>query len=694
VIRILSSTVRFAAVTLAASVLVVSLWIEPAGAADPEDPAATRAAAAAADLRTAERVAAPIDERVAAVQRLVAAGPVRADSVDRALRVAASLVAANPAAAGALALAALDGGPARKDARDLLAAVALRAVTAESDAARLQDLEAVLLLAGRRGRGAGLLARRPPTALARAVVVRDAAEIALVGDAMPTAEAWAEHEKFAAPLDEAAEDDPKISERGLSALRALGSPSVPFLAAIAKPPPPTEAQAPGKPAPPAGLTPPGLIGRRVRAIVALGAIGDRSAVPALLPCIHDAIERHEDGWVRVAAVDALGDLGDPRALAPLCRVLFYLGDIHRPYDNWEYPGALIVPVQPQDWAGVENYAMDSAACNALLRLGVRGAAEWLIEKRLDPRTGRWRIRVTQDAVDAIRRAFPDAPDAYEPDAGFPQRQAGVDRLRAWWRTGPKLKAPLNADDPAVREALHAIADRIGGVGVGVMELQIVKQSAALLGASLTPSMLEVLATTTRKLQRAELAAVLGTVHDRRAIAPLIALSKNDPLSAVRANAAESLAAYADPEFPATFDGPTDVGQDAIVARWIEMLDDVEDAPKASAMKALSSVHPRADVVAALEAHSTAKHPEVNADASYRLFERVAVLVHAGTDLEGVVALTDAPDVFTRRSVWELLHTALRLDPRMFDPTPDPGAPDRKPLDRDAVKSALEKRRTP
>ncbi len=99
---------------------------------------------------------------------------------------------------------------------------------------------------------------------------------------------------------------------------------------------------------PAAKTPTGRVPRRVRAIVALGAAGDRRAVPALVGCLDDT----DDGWVRAAAVTALGDLGDPRAIAPLCRVLFYQGDRHRPHDGWEYPGASNVDVPWEAWADV------------------------------------------------------------------------------------------------------------------------------------------------------------------------------------------------------------------------------------------------------------------------------------------------------------------------------------------------------
>ena len=147
-------------------------------------------------------------------------------------------------------------------------------------------------------------------------------------------------------------------------------------------------------------------------------IGDRAAVDDLIPCI---VDLKDEGWARAAAVTALGDIGDPRVIPELCRVLFYLGDVHRPRDSWDYPGADNTDVPADRWDTVEYYAIDCAVADALLRLGVANAAEWLIRERLHPRSGRWRIRVLQDAVDAIRRAFPTAPRSYEPDAGLPSR---------------------------------------------------------------------------------------------------------------------------------------------------------------------------------------------------------------------------------------------------------------------------------
>lgn len=659
-IRLPAKTLCFVAVTAAAV-------LGPAarrGCAEevPIDPTAL--------LRVAERSSATLAERAAAADALAATGAIA--DVERTMRAATALVPHAPASAGRLARAALDAGFVRREARQALVAAAAATLAGADDAGRRWDLVAMQVLGGARDGVGPALARGAPTPFALDVLRRDAPELR-ANDGPPTFEAWTRHAAVAALLDAATEDDPAIAMPGLDALRAAGAAAVPLLVATAEP----------TPAP----TPPGAVPRRVRAVVALGRTGDVSAVPALVACLADT----QDGWVRAAAAAALGDLGDPRALVPLCRVLFYLGDRHRPHDGWEYPGASNTDVPFEAWADVAYHAMDSAAADALLRLGVRGAAEWLVEERLDPRTGRWRIRVTQDAVEAVRGAFPDAPATYEPDAGYPQRQAGVEALRAWWRTGPRLATPLDEGAPGVRAALDRLAASVGGAGVQVMDLQIAKRSAVLLGAPMTPAVLGVLATSQRKVQRAELALVLGGLRDRRAIAPLLALTR-DPVPAVRANAAEAVATYADPPFPGLLVNATDVTADGVVARLLELLDDPEAGPRASAVKALSSVRPSAAVVAALDGHMPSKRPE-NDFGDYRLAEQVTRLVHAGVGLPEVTALLDDADLFRRRFVWELLHVALRLDPRSFDPSVDPATPGRKAPDAVAIAAALARRRT-
>lgn len=644
-------------------------------------------------LRVVESASASLPARREAAEAL--ARFERFDDVERVVRAVPSLFADAPATAGRLLRAALEAGWAAPDLRAAVAASAARtAAKAPSPDARF-DLAAVGLLLGDRAPvGALLAAGEAPSPFALEVLRDDAPHLDVPERGLAPTDREA-HDRLAALLGRAVEDDPKVAFPAMDALKARGKDAVPYLSAVAVPRGPAASR-------PGARTGAGAVGRRVRAVVLLGALGDRGVVPSLVPLLDD----REDGWVRAAAATALGDLGDPRAIGPLCRVLLYLGDRHRPADLWDYPGSDNTALSPEAWADVPYYAVDVAAADALLRLGVRNAAEWLIDERLDPRTGRWRVRVTQDAIEAIRAAFPGAPAGYEPDAGFPQRQAAVEALRGWWRTGPVLPAPIEARDDAV-DALVPLAESVGGAGVAVMDLMIAKRACVLVGPAMTPAVVRVLATSRRRVQRAELAVVLGGLRDRRAVRPLLDLT-HDPVPAVRANAAEALGAYLDPELPALVFGPDLAPAPTVEARLLALLADPDAGPRASALKALCLARPSPQVREALraEARALAEGTEAskrNDFVDFRLACDVALLVHdgegergpAGTRLDVVVGHLAAPDLFRRRYVWELLRPALRLDSRAFDPVADPGRPGprapRAETLREALRTALERR---
>jgi len=667
--RIARTTLRCLTVTA----LLTAAWpgAPTASAGDPA-PDGTR------DLRLAAREASPQEERLAAAARVVASG--RIEDGPLAIRAGSSLLGVDPVAVAPLWRLAREAGDLPTEVLEA-ARAAVDAALAKAPPDRREALEVAGLYVGRREGTETLLAGTATAGPARQAFVWDAPELAyLVAPSEPTAPAevlaimWKQHVALANFLDAACEDDPKKAWPAMDALRGAAAPKIhamPFLLATA--------------APRATRTPAGLVPRRVRALVLLGARRDPEALPALLGSLDD---QQNDGWVRVAAVTALGDLGDPRAIVPLCRVLFYLGDVHRVRDAWEYPGADNTDIPADQWADAPYQAIDSAVCDALLRLGVRGAAEWIVRERLRPSSGRWRIRVLQDGADAVRRAFPDAPRVYEPDAGLPQREAAYEALRAWLRTGPRLKAPVAEDDPRFAEGARALVHQMGEKSV--MELQIVKRAAALVGAPLTPYVLEGLKTSTKKVHRAELATTLGALRDRRAIEPLLALTK-DPVSAVRANAIEALASYLGREDDPQLDGTSPVGPDAIVATLLRELADPEARARTSAMKALTAAPPRADVREALRAHRADEHPE-NDFGDYRLAETVATLVQTGEGLDAVLAILAEPDLFRRRFVWELLWPALRLEPEAFDPAIDPKSPKAVRPERAALERALAARR--
>ncbi len=345
---------------------------------------------------------------------------------------------------------------------------------------------------------------------------------------------WAAHARLADLLDRATSDDPKAAREGIDALATPEA--VPFLLSVARQLPAPKPYTGPRPA--ALRTPPGRLPRRIRAIVALGLAGDRSAVEDLMPCLDDL---QDDGPVRFAAATALGDLGDPRAIPALCRVLFYLGDVHRPRDSWDYPGVDNTDVPADRWDTVEYYAIDVAAADALLRLGVGNAAEWLIRERLHVRIGSLahpRARRTPwTRCGAPSRTCRRSTSPTRACRRAPPRTTHSSRGGAPARSSPDR---LDETDEGVRAATRGIVRTIGEKSV--MELQIAKRAATLIGPAMLPAVLEGLATSTRKVQRAELALVLGTLGDRRAVDPLLALSR-DPVPAVRGNAILALARF-------------------------------------------------------------------------------------------------------------------------------------------------------
>jgi HEAT repeat protein len=647
--RIASVTLRFAVVALA-------------GALAPPAARADEAYDPAADLRKASTSAVLSPEERLALARKIATAEAVGDA-EAAFRVAAAVFEEDMATATALVRLGREAGhmdPSdRERLRTLLYKVLQRGI---NDAATADQWGAMAITLGR-PQAVGTA----PTTGQRPGPIRDA--LAWAGyplDRLPlgaVAPPGLEREFEAAmlalsALDRADSDDPKEARAGLDALLAKKDIAVPLLLSVATPGP--------KP------TPPGLLGRRTRAIAVLGMTADRRATPVLSACLSDA----QPGWVRVAAAYALGDLGDPAALPALTRALFYLGDRHRPRDSWDFPGEGETDVPAEQWPDVEYYAIDVGVADALLRLGVPGAAGWLIRERLDPRKGRWRVRVPQDATDAIRRAFEGAPASYRPDAGLPERMAAWEELLVWWAKTPKPRRTLDEADPATRAAIDAIVARV--VGKNVMELQIAEKSLELLGSAATPSLLAAVPGAGR-VGRMEIAATLGLVRDPRAVEPLLALSKDEARD-LRVAAARALSAYVE--------GPDGV-REPVLARLVAMLDDPEEGPRAAALAALAVAPPRAEVRAAVEARAAAKRPE-NAFDDWRRAEAVVLLVQTGDGLPAVLAGLEDPVLLRRRSLWDVVRAALRLPPDAFDPGADPAKGAR--LDPARARDALERRR--
>jgi HEAT repeat protein len=621
------------------------------------------------DVRSVVRTDLPVEERVAAARRLLEGPPLGRDLAEAALHAAPSLAKDAPEESLRLLVLAVDARPFLGAARDQAAkgfleargedvwtaAAMLVLRTSLPDRPEVYraipswPAEGVLADVLRREVSPPLDSPKPdPTTWDRDTLVGALVAQISARTAMATAE----------------EQDPATARGGLDALVEGKGNALPLLlheAAMA-----------------AQGVPEGRLPRVTRAIAALGLVGDRRATDVLSACMEAP-----SGWVRVAAATALGDLGDPAAAIVLCRQLLYRGDIFRPREQWEYPGVGETTVSQADWNNVEYYVVDEAAADALLRMGVRNAAGWLIRTKLDPSKGRFRIRALQDSVDALRRSVPTSPWAqFVCDAGIPQRHDAFLALRGWWeahRFDPSLtKSAFPEDDPGYREKLSALIENLHGK---IMELLIAHETIALLGSAATPSLIAALPGATKHLFRVELARALGDVEDLRAVPALLGLLSDD-YDKVRSAAAEAAASYVDrtPEF---------------VEPLIKMLDDPRPGPQVSALKTLSAVPPSEVVLQAVRAHPASKHEALvgDEDREYRIAEEVALLLHEGeAHWPAVKEGLKHSDRYVRRQWWDLLRRPLQLHDEVFDPNPDPTAREFREADEKEILTALRARR--
>jgi HEAT repeat protein len=615
----------------------------------PPDPARDLRLVARGDLEPAERCAAA--ERVLGMEAL------ESRHAEAALRAGVLLVERDEALGARLALLGLDSGWCARDARtDAVARVRTRDAAAPS--ARLEAL--AFALGDRRDESAARLAAAcPDDPFVASVVAR---EVGPVADGSEARARLTEGLAALRALDDATEVEAESARRGLDALLAMGPAALPLLRRHAD-----DA---------AGELPPGRLPRATRVIVVLGLLGDRSVTPTLVACLESP-----SGWVRVAAATALGDLGDPAAAFGLCRVLVYRGDIFRPRDQWEYPGEGETSISPEDWPTIEYFATDVAACDSLLALGVPAAAGWLLRNKMDPGKAFFRIRVLQDAVDALRRALPSSPwEAFNPDGGIPQRRAAHRDLVRWWRAHRRdpdlLSKRLDRDDAGFREGARVLAEALRGKKV--IELQIAHETCALLGSAMTPTLLEALDGAMSALHRGEIARTLGMVEDP-AVLPRLKTLLSDPASVVRAIAAEAFAPY-------LRDDPAGA---SVVA---PLLDDREAGPRAAAMKALSAAAPDPVVADLLRSHPAERHEAAAGapDGEYRAALTVALLIQEGeAHWSAVRDGLRHGERYLRRLWWDLLSRALDLGEEVFDPTP---APEATTLDEGEILRALAARR--
>lgn len=624
-----------------------------AGAEEGGDPVARA-------LLLAARRDVPLAERLDAAATILGA-PEATDAAGTA-RAALGLVAEAPETAGWLVLKASDGGWIPDALRDRLVEAIEAALGADAlaphDRARLV---AAGVLVGRRPADlASALTRLwPPPDLVRAVLRRDllgSGEGALPAEAEAARTAIETQREIAALLDEATLDDADRMRAGMDALLAKGEAAVPLLLHEAR------IGADGRPV--------GRMPRAVRAIVVLGMLGDRRATPVLVRGL-----RSPDGWVRAAAATGLGDLGDPAGAPALAEHLTNTGDVFRARDQWDYPGRSATNVSEQAWRSIDYFAVDVAAADALLRLGAKNAAGYIIHKQLDPSAKNARIRVFQDGVDALRRAFAHTEAkplvaAYNVDSGLPLRDKAFLDLAAWWHTHRDdedvLSRSLDETDAGFRAGTRRLVDKL--LGTDVRNFMITKPALELLGTAATPVLIEALAEAERGSARAEIAKTLAMVRDPRAVAALLRMAE-DPLPFVRAAAFEALGAY--------------VAADAkALAALTAGLGDAKPGPRVSALKGLVGAPPSPRLLAAVDA---ARPEHVSSDWSRA--ESVLRFVQEGeAHWPAIQAGLEHEDRHVREAWWRLLRAALDLPGHRHDPHPKAPQAKRR-LDKQAALAA-------
>ena len=439
-------------------------------------------------------------------------------------------------------------------------------------------------------------------------------------------------------LERATADDPQVAGPALDELVGMGKRALPVLHDVA-----LQAVA---------QTPERKYDRSLRAVLALGFLGDASSIDVLAACL--ASKTH--GWLRARAAVALGDSRLPAAAPALAWHLCVLSDLFRSRDQWDYPGPKETTLTAEEWPSAPYFSVDAHAADALLRLGIPRAAGYLIEQKLNPAKANYRVRVLQDAVDALRRNVVGLDISnYNVDQGTPQRTKAYETLRAWWRdTDPatiKLRATFDESDAQ----FAVVSDRLSAklLGRDAREFIITKAACALLGKVMTPSLLRTLAKTNKLRARCELAVALGRVVDPRAIDPLIQLAR-DRRETVRAKALEALSAYAHVH-------------ERVQKVLLDALAGSGEAQRVAAMKALVMAPKSPSMRQAI-------HAAQGDDPDFICAKQVALFIQGDDSTWSAIELgLSHKQRVVRRTWWALLKRGLALPATMFNATAAPGA---------------------
>ena len=359
---------------------------------------------------------------------------------------------------------------------------------------------------------------------------------------------------------------------------------------------------------------------RTKALLALGLLGGAEAGPAILRVLNE----DPDGQVRVYAAEALGRLGVPETAVDLAYYLVYDEEPFR---------KLSAKTRSDPY-----YPIDSAVCNALVRMGVVGGLDYMIRQLSEEH----RIRVYHEALRTLH-AVTGQDFGYRPDANRKDRVAAAARWRAWF---DEHRGEIGLDpaglraDAAFRER---VAEKVATLGhFQFLEMSRARSVLGILGEAALPELIEGLDRSETHI-RVHCAEVLGWSHlkaGRQALAERLTVATPEVRVAI-------VAALADV-------GPGEYGEKVVAA-----LSDEDPDVRIEAARAMARVEPGT----ARRALGAAMKLPANAGEAFQREALTALAKHGDASaVSRLAGMLDSPDASMRQWVADRLLILTGRDP--------------------------------
>jgi HEAT repeat protein len=258
---------------------------------------------------------------------------------------------------------------------------------------------------------------------------------------------------------------------------------------------------------------------RGRAILVLGLIRDRSAFDVLLSVLEGP-----RGQVRSYAAEALGRLGDPRAVLPLARQIVTVADPDRD-----------MATRARSGQG-PYYIVDTESAKSLVRMGLTGGLRIAIENLFLE----WRIRTYYESL-ILLRTTTGQDMGCRPDTSSAERIESARRWMRWFRENAcalDLPRTIDFDDPGLQAGIDRLVVRLGVFKF--LTSDTAKRTLMVVGEPARPRLERALREDPSRFVRTHAAEILGEIGHADSVAPLARALRDDPEAAVRAACGEAL----------------------------------------------------------------------------------------------------------------------------------------------------------